>query len=143
MRNRRIDGTDARSWILVFDVGDEVVAGLTAFARREGLTGAHFTAIGAFSRATVAFFDLATKEYEEIPVDEQVEVLALVGNVALADGEPKVHAHVVLGRRDGATVGGHLLEGHVQPTLELGGRDGGAAWERREDAATGLPLLVP
>ena len=143
MRDRRIDSTEARAWLLVFDDGDEALATLEAFVRRHGVAGADFTAIGAFASATIAFFDLATKEYEEIPVEEQVEVLSLAGNVAIAEGEPKLHAHVVLGRRDGTALGGHLLRGVVRPTLELVLRDSGARWQRRRDEATGLPLLVP
>ena len=143
MRDRRIDSTEARAWLLVFDDGDEALATLEAFVRRHGVAGADFTAIGAFASATIAFFDLATKEYEEIPVEEQVEVLSLAGNVAIAEGEPKLHAHVVLGRRDGTALGGHLLRGVVRSTLELVLRDSGARWQRRRDEATGLPLLVP
>jgi predicted DNA-binding protein with PD1-like motif len=143
MRERRIDPADARAWLLVFDPGDEVIGTLTAFARRAGVGGGSFTAIGAFSRAEVAFFDLASREYEPIAVDEQVEVLSLAGNVALAEGEVKVHAHAVLGRRDGSTVGGHLLAGVVRPTLELVLQVAATAWQRRRDEATGLPLLAP
>ena len=47
-------------------------------------------------------------------MSEQVEVLSLIGDVALKDGEPKVHAHVVVGRSDGSTRGGHLMDGPCQ-----------------------------
>jgi uncharacterized protein len=141
MKYERLAGEAPRSWILVFDTGDEVSEGLLAFAREEGIEGASFTAIGAFQEATLAFFDLETKEYEEIPVREQVEVLTLAGNVAVHEGEPRVHAHVVVGNRDGTARGGHLLEARVRPTLEVVVRETAAALRRRMDAETGLPLL--
>jgi predicted DNA-binding protein with PD1-like motif len=143
MKSKRIDSGEARTWVLAFAEGDEVIATLSDLARREQLAGSHFTAIGAFSAATLGFFDLEKRDYERIPVREQVEVLALTGNVALADGEPKIHAHVVLGRRDGSALGGHLLEAQVRPTLEVVLREEPVAWQRRHDEATGLPLLAP
>jgi predicted DNA-binding protein with PD1-like motif len=68
-------------------------------------------------------------------------VLSLVGDIALADGEPQVHAHVVLGRADGSTVGGHLLEGRVWPTLEVIVTELPAALRKRHDEQTGLALI--
>ena len=41
------------------------------------------------------------------------------GDVALHETKPKNHAHEVVGKRDGSAHGGHLLEAHVRPTLEV------------------------
>ena len=112
------DGAE-KTFAVVFETGDEAMAGLQEFARQNHLGGARFTAIGAFEEATLGYFDWQSKEYRKIPIREQVEVLSLVGDIALEDGEPKLHAHVVLGRSDGTTRGGHLLEAHVRPTLEV------------------------
>jgi hypothetical protein len=108
-----------RTWALVFDTGDEVLSTLRDFASANHLAASHFTAIGAFRDATLAYFDWERKQYVPIPVDEQAEVLVLAGDVAEKDGKPAVHTHCVLGRRDGSTRGGHLLSAHVRPTLEL------------------------
>lgn len=108
-----------RTTALVFDAGDEVMDELGRFVAAHGVTAARFTAVGAFERATLGFFDVAKRDYERIPVDQQVEVLSLIGDVATKDGQPAVHAHAVLGRRDGSACGGHLLEARVRPTLEL------------------------
>lgn len=143
MRTKLLVDGDERVWALVFDAGEEVMAALADWTRSQGITACSFTGIGAFSRATLGFFDLERRDYDRIEVDEQMEVLALTGNVALADGKPKIHAHVVLGARDGSARGGHLLAGTVRPTLELSARDSPAPLERRHDPATGLPLLVP
>ncbi|MDP9409975.1 MAG: DNA-binding protein [Actinomycetota bacterium] len=131
-----------RTFALVFDAGDEVVSGLTDFAAENGLDAASFTAIGAFGTATLGYFDLEEKEYERIPVHEQVEVLSLLGNVATKeDGQPLVHAHAVLGASDGSTRGGHLLEARVRPTLEVVLVESPEHLRRREDRETGLPLV--
>ena len=68
---------------------------------------------------TLGYFDWERKEYRPIPVKEQVEVLSMIGDVAQENGKPKVHVHVVVGRSDGTTRGGHLMEGRVRPTLEV------------------------
>ena len=130
-----------RTYAVVFAEGDEAMEGLNKVAAEQGLSAARLTAIGAFRRATVAFFDLERREYLPIEVDEQVEVLSLVGNVSLAGDEHKVHVHAVLGRRDGSTVGGHLLSAEVRPTLEVVLVESPAHLRRHHDEKTGLPLL--
>jgi predicted DNA-binding protein with PD1-like motif len=130
-----------KTFALIFDKGDEVVAELTRFAERERLSAAHFTAIGAFSEATLGYFERDRKEYKRIAVGEQVEVLSLVGDVALDQGTPKIHAHVVVGRSDGSCCGGHLLEGRVWPTLELVLSESPSHLRRKSDPASGLALI--
>ena len=130
-----------RTLALVLETGDEVMETLRSFARARGLRGSQFTAIGAFQDARLAFFDLQTKQYALIPVDEQAEVLSLLGDIADEDGEPRVHAHAVLGLRDGTTRGGHLLEAHARPTLEVLLTESPEFLERRHDPATGLSLI--
>ncbi len=132
-----------RTFALVFDKGDEVLAELEKFARDHGITAARFTAIGAFSAVKLGYFDRERREYLEIPLEEQVEALSLLGDIAEQDSEPKVHAHVVVGLRDGGTRGGHLLEAHVWPTLELILDESPAHLRKRSDAATGLALIDP
>ncbi len=130
-----------KTYAVVFETGDEAVAGLREFARRNNLGGARFTAIGAFSGATLGYFDWQTKEYRKIPIREQVEVLSLVGDIALDHGEPQLHAHVVLGRSDGSTRGGHLLEAHVRPTLEVMLVEAPEHLHKEHDPQSGLALI--
>jgi predicted DNA-binding protein with PD1-like motif len=142
MRSKLIHETGGeRTFALIFEIGDEAMAGLEGFAREQRLGAARFTAIGAFQEATLGYFDWQAKEYRKIPVQEQVEVLSLVGDIALQDGEPKVHAHVVLGRSDGSTRGGHLLEAHVRPTLEVMLVESPAHLTKEHDPASGLALI--
>jgi len=131
-----------KTFVLVFETGDEVLEGLSRFARERGLSAAHLSGIGAFSHAVLGYFDWETKGYERIPVADQVEVLSLVGDVALQDGEPTVHAHVVVGGRDGSARGGHLLEAHVRPTLEVVLSESPAHLRKRHDPESGLALIA-
>lgn len=130
-----------RTWAVVFDIGDAVMDGLRRFASDQEIRGAHFTAIGAFREATLYYFDWETKEYQDIEVAEQVEVLALTGNIAWSEDQPKVHGHVVLGTREGNARGGHLKEARVRPTLEVVVTEEPEHLRRRHDDTTGLPLI--
>ena len=141
VQSRLLDRNGGATYVLIFEVGDEVMEGLAEFARDQQLEASDFSALGAFSGALLGFFDVGEKDYRKIPVDEQVEVLTLVGNITLDKGEPKVHAHTVLGCADGTTRGGHLLEGHVRPTLELILTESPVQLRRRFDAETGLALI--
>jgi len=142
MRAKVLDDVSARTWALVFDAGDEVVSTLAQFASLHQLSAARFTAIGAFSEATLGYFDAEKKAYEKIPVREQVEVLSLIGDVALDGGQPKIHAHVVVGKRDGSAHGGHLLTARVRPTLEVMLVESPARLARVYDPDSGLALIA-
>jgi hypothetical protein len=110
----------ARTFVLVLDPGEEAFATITQFAVQDRVTAASLTSLGAFSHATVGWFDLDTKSYRKIPVEQQCEVLSGIGDIAIGDdGKPSLHIHVVLGLSDGSTRGGHLLDGIVRPTLEV------------------------
>ncbi|MDN5858994.1 MAG: DNA-binding protein [Pseudonocardia sp.] len=131
-----------RTFAVVLDKGEEAVAELLAFAREQGVTGAGLTAVGACREATLGYFDRDTMSYLDIPVDEQVEVLSLIGDIAVSDGDPALHAHAVLGRRDGSTVGGHVQSAVVWPTLEVIVTESPAHLSKRVDEETGLALIA-
>jgi predicted DNA-binding protein with PD1-like motif len=144
MRHRLIEGTERHTWAVVLDNGDEAVAALTQFARERNVEAAQITAIGAFENAVLGYFDWQQKAYRRIPVDEQAEVVSLIGDVALGeDGSPSLHIHAVLGLADGTTRGGHLLAGRVRPTLEVVLTQSPAYLQRRKDPVSGLALIVP
>lgn len=134
-------GSGSDSFVLVFDTGDEVTKELLAFAREHRIDAASFSGIGAFQQVTLGYFELEKRDYKRIPVNEQVEVVSLIGNIARGDDGPKLHAHVVVGRSDGAAFGGHLIDARVRPTLELVLVETPAHLRRRSDAATGLALI--
>jgi predicted DNA-binding protein with PD1-like motif len=141
MKGKLISEGAQRTFAVILDAGDEAVACLTAFAKEHRLSASQFTALGAFRACVLGYFDWQKKDYRRIPLDEQVEVLALLGVIALDDGAPKLHAHVVVGKVDGTAHGGHLLEASVRPTLEVIITESPVHLQRRSDAETGLALI--
>jgi predicted DNA-binding protein with PD1-like motif len=109
-----------KSYVLAFHPGDDAVAGLNEFAREHHVSCAHFTGVGAFSSASLAWYDFAAKTYRVIQVDQPVEVVSCIGDVALdQDDVPIVHIHCAVADSNGKMTGGHLLEGPVSATLEV------------------------
>ncbi|MQA74746.1 MAG: DUF296 domain-containing protein [Solirubrobacterales bacterium] len=142
MKAKRVLEATPKTYVVVFSAGDEAIEGLQGFARSEGLSAASLKGIGAFADARLGFFDWEAKRYEPVVVSEQVEVLSLIGDVALGeDGVPQLHAHFVLGCRDGRAVGGHLLAATVRPTLEIVLTEAPAQLRKRGDPETGLALI--
>lgn len=142
MKSRLLQVKSPRTYAIVFDKGEEFLSSLTAFAVDQKLQGSYFTAIGAFCDVILGYFDGERKDYKQIPLKEQVEVLALVGNIALNGDKPKVHAHVVVGTSEGLARGGHILEAHIWPTLEVVLEEEPEHLQRRTDPETGLALIA-
>jgi predicted DNA-binding protein with PD1-like motif len=131
-----------RTFVLVLDPGDEALAAITRFAMEMDLHAASLTAIGAFERATVGWFDLKRRAYRPIAIDQQCEALSLIGDIAMGeDGVPTLHAHAVLGLSDGSTRGGHLLRATVRPTLEVTLVETPTQLRRRRRPELGLALI--
>lgn len=143
MKSKELSTEGERRFVLVCEKGDDPVETLTTFAGRYGVGGASFTAVGAFRTVTLGYFDPEIMDYRRNPVDEQVEVVSLVGDIASKDGQPRVHAHVVVARSDATTLGGHLLAGTVWPTLELVITEAPTELRKRSDEETGLALIDP
>jgi predicted DNA-binding protein with PD1-like motif len=145
MKSRILTETDdGKVWLLVLESGEEVKKTLEAFAAAQAVEAASFIALGAFQRAKIGYFQWDRKSYREIPVEEQVEVITLAGDIVRGEnGKPSLHAHTVLGREDGSTRGGHLLEGIVRPTLEVTLTQSPAHLVRRQHPELGLALIEP
>jgi predicted DNA-binding protein with PD1-like motif len=128
--------------VVILDSGEEAVAALTRFANETKISAASLAAIGAFEKATVGWFDFASKSYKKIEVGEQCEVLSATGDIAVGDdGKASLHVHIVFGLSDGSTRGGHLLEGMVRPTLEVVVTETPAKLRRKKRADLGIALI--
>jgi predicted DNA-binding protein with PD1-like motif len=132
-----------KTYVIAFRPDDDAVAGLNEFARDHKVSCAHFAAIGAFSRATLAWYDFAGKTYREIRVDEPVEVVSCIGDVALdQDDVPIVHMHCAVSNHTGKVTGGHLLEARVSATLEVFLTQEPALIRKVRDDRIGLNLIT-
>jgi hypothetical protein len=141
VRWKLVEDAATPAYVVVLDPGDETVEVLSGFAAGQRLTGAQITAVGAFERATIGWFDRQARDYRPVRVDQQCEVLSLVGDVALGADGPQPHIHAVLGLPDGTTRGGHLLEGQVWPTLEVIIRETHAGLRKTYRPEIGLALI--
>jgi predicted DNA-binding protein with PD1-like motif len=141
MRSKLLNADPPVTYAVVLDTGGEVIGELGKFVREQEVEAASVTAIGAFSRAVLGYFQWEAKEYKKIAVGEQVEVLSLLGDVAVGDQGPTLHLHAVLGKSDGSVIGGHLIEAHVRPTLEVILIQPPSYLRKRRDAETGLGLI--
>jgi uncharacterized protein len=128
---------------IIFYKADDVMSGLTDFAIDHKVSDAHFTAIGAVSGATLAWLDIPKKMYRRIAVTQQVEVLSLIGDIAVFDGVPVVHMHAVLCKSDGSTIGGHVFELISNPTVEVFMTVNTTPLRKKSDDASGMKLIDP
>ena len=141
MKWRQIE-QQPRSYVLVFNTGDELAKGLKDFAPEQNFADASFKAIGALASVRLAWFNPETKRYQiSVDLKEQVELLSLIGDVAQHDGKPIVHAHAVVGRSDGSTAGGHLMEASVRPTCEVFLTESPMHLSKALDPDSGLVLI--
>ena len=143
MRHRLINEAP-KTFAVIFETGDELADGLKDFATRQNLSAASFKAIGALSAVELGWFDCADKKYHtSVRLDEQIELLSLIGDIALKDGAPAVHAHVVVGKKDGSAHGGHLIKAHVRPTCEVILTESPAHLRKEVDPDSGIALIKP
>lgn len=143
MKTKILNNKPQRTFAIILEKGDEVVEQLGDLVKRLEISAGKLSGLGAFESATLGFFDRDRKDYKEIGIAEQVEVLSILGDIALAEGEPKLHIHVVLGKADGTALGGHLLRAKVWPTLELILEELPGHLRRKMDPETKLPLIDP
>jgi len=136
-------GEPTKQYAVIFYQGDEAFSGLLDFAEKYHVTSAHFTAIGALNGATLGWFDPQRKMYKKISINGQHEVIGMSGDVALYQGKPVVHTHMIVGNSDGTTFGGHVLDLNVSPTLEVMVTEDPVTMQKRFDPATDLTLIDP
>jgi uncharacterized protein len=141
VRSRLLRERPERTWLLVFHHGDAVVESLSLFARDQEVSGARLWGIGALEQVELGFYRHDRKDYDRFSLQEELELLALNGNISVTDKGPRVHAHVVVGRSDGTAHGGHLFEGRVGPTLELFVVESPVEIRREMNEEFGLPLI--
>ena len=124
-----------------FESDDQFISSLTAFAEAESIAFAVFSGIGAVRSARIGFFSNERRAYDIHELNEQFELVSLIGNIALRDGKPFVHAHAGLARQGLSMVGGHVMELVARPTIEVWLRREAASVSRMPDEESGLALL--
>ncbi|MFY9689486.1 MAG: DUF296 domain-containing protein [Candidatus Acidiferrales bacterium] len=119
MRVQQLPSNGSRTFEVTFGSGDEVMSGLTEFADKNHITSGYFTGIGGLSTATLGWGDPQKGGVKTIPVTDKCELASMLGNILLLRGKVYVHAHAVVSFSDGSTKGGHLVDAHANPFVEV------------------------
>ena len=132
---------DGNAAFVRLERGSDMLEGLTEAAAKLGVEAGTVQAIGAVSELAIGYFDQGRKEYRANSFPSAFEIGSGVGNVSLKEGNPFVHLHVVATGPDGASVGGHLMEGTKVYLIEAYLRRlGGPAPVREQDEDIGLAV---
>lgn len=141
MRSKLV-AENPKTFVVILDTGDEILSSLKDFVHTEHLAGSSFKAIGALSDVELGWFNWESKKYQTaVKLEEQVELLSLIGDIALKDNEPQIHAHLVIGRQDGTAHGGHLLHATVRPTCEIVITEAPQHLQKEIDPDSGIALV--
>jgi predicted DNA-binding protein with PD1-like motif len=141
MRSKLI-ADEPKTFALILDTGDEVLSSIKELAHSERLSSSSFKAIGALSNVELGWFNWETKKYQTaVKLEEQIELLSLIGDIALKDDQPQVHAHLVIGRKDGTAHGGHLVSATVRPTCEIVITESPKHLQKEIDPQSGIALI--
>ncbi len=110
---------DNNNYVLRFDKGEEVVAGLAKFMQENSVFACSFSGIGAAGEVELGYFNSHIKDYRKKPFVEDLEIISFIGNGGLKDGAPIIHAHGMFGRTDFTVIGGHVFKLTVSITAEI------------------------
>jgi predicted DNA-binding protein with PD1-like motif len=134
--------TEARKIMGRLKKGDDLLGALTGICQEMGITLGEVKVIGAVSQARVGYYHQKSRNYEWLELSKPMEILGLEGNISLKDGEPFVHAHVILADGEGRAWGGHLAEGTIVFAAEFVMQELQAeqSLNRQMDEETGLFL---
>lgn len=129
-------------YVLRLEPGEEVKSTLLDFLDHEDVRGGDFVGFGGFCKVRLCYFDVANKQFKPHDIDEQVEVVSLLGNVARENGKPIIHMHAAVSDAQSHTSSGHLANGIVRPTLEVFLTKFEGEIRRVRDPDTGLDVLA-
>ncbi len=110
---------EGNRYLLRLDVGDGIISTVKSFALARMLGSGDLHGIGGIENVVLGYYDLDARRYLKKELEGRYEMLSLVGNVAVIDNEPFVHAHAVVSGPDMIAMGGHLFEATVAVTAEL------------------------
>src|SRR3989338_11315453 len=104
------------TYVLNFGRGDELLSTLREFLKKENIKAGYFTGLGAAGVLDLAYYNLETKEFERHAIKEDVEILSLIGNIAMLKDETIIHTHGTFGKKDLSVFGAN-----ISPFQEQGG----------------------
>ncbi len=129
-------------FMVVLKQGEKLIESLTAVLKEKEIQGANLTAIGAVKDVELGYYDLHHKNYVKKCFEgDDYELISLMGNLSLKEGEPFVHLHALISDKEFNVYGGHLFELTVAVTAEIFVTPLGAMPIRKMDSEIGLALI--
>lgn len=129
------------TYIIHVEQNELIMETLTAFCRDHQIVNGQVSGIGAIREIELGAFDVPTKKYVRQKLSAVHELVNLEGNIILKDGEPFIHAHVVLGNHQLKLSGGHLFEARVAAVGEFIVRKIDTTGERKMNPEIGLATM--
>ncbi len=129
------------AFLVRIETGEEIASTITEFARAHAIDAAEVSAIGSAFEVVLGYFDRSTKQYERHSVEGEVEIVSMLGTLAIKEGQPFPHLHATVSGRDFRPLAGHFFEGRAGATCEVVIRPMKGYAQRTKDEATGLFLL--
>ncbi len=131
-------------FMLILKRGENVKSALLSCVKDADITGASITGIGALHNVTLAYYDLKNKKYVNKSFNKiDYELLSFIGNIAMHEGQPLLHAHLVLGDHQYHAIGGHFVDGTVAVTGEFFIQPFNSMLTRKLNNDIGLGLISP
>lgn len=128
--------------VVRLDCGDEIIQSILEVARKENISLASVSGIGATDDVEVGVFDISAKKYNSFTFSDTHEITSLIGNLTTKDGKHYLHLHITLAGEGGKIVGGHLLHGVINLTSEIFINVIDSTAERSFDAQFGINRMV-
>ena len=128
-------------YILNIEGGEELLSSLRAFLEKENIKAGYFSGLGAAGALDIAYYNLESKKFERHTIKEDVEILSLIGNIAMLKDKTIIHTHGTFGRKDLSVFGGHIFSLHVSGACEIHLTKLSGEMTRAYNETTGLNLL--
>ena len=127
--------------LIRYDPGEEVLSSLTTFCSERSIFAGTFSGIGAAKEVVLSYYNLPHKQYQDTTINEDVEIVSLLGNIATMDGKVVVHCHGSFGDSEYTPKAGHVKKLIVSATCEITVQVLQGKLERAYDEKTGLNIL--
>ena len=115
----KVQAKQGPAYVLRPAFGTDLIDEMQNFVRQEGINLAWISGVGAVAKANLRYYNQDEKTWLDIAVDKNLEVISMMGNISLLNGEPIVHVHITLSDEEGRCYGGHVGPGTIVFNMEI------------------------
>ena len=128
-------------YVIRFDQGEEVIETIKKICFEKNMEAGFFFGLGAARELVLSHYDIDRKQYNDTPINEDLEIAGIFGNVTRKDGEVYIHAHGSFSDKNFKTYAGHVKKVIVSGTCEIVLEMLHEPILREHDSKSGLNLL--